>query len=258
MASLTMVPRLVRPSSGLLANSLRKQPLLASHVVFSQTTLLGLRSYGSKHEPVQIPLRDLGVFANYIPPETSPSIKDFTNWRLTQWRNLKNSVQNLMSVGILKRKSQFDKWNSQKFLAEAGETYKDMNDAFARGDRDILEEVCLDAMYSNLKNQMKSRNNVRWEWKYHGDVESPRIVCLRCISTTGLSKHGFAIAQVTVRMFTKQSMAVFDKRNRVVGGDPNKIHNVLEHVVFQKTVSDPEDIWRVFGKIAPLEKLKNQ
>lgn len=38
----------------------------------------------------------------------------------------------LNSVGIIKRKSQFEKWNSQKFLAEAGETYKDMNDAFAR------------------------------------------------------------------------------------------------------------------------------
>lgn len=50
-------------------------------------------------------------------------------------------------------------------------------------------------------------------------------------------------------------MAVFDKKNRVIGGDPNKIHNVLEYVVFQKTISDPEDIWRIYGKIASPEKL---
>lgn len=36
------------------------------------------------------------------------------------------------SVGLIKYKSQFEKWNSGKFIAEAEETYKDMNDAFAR------------------------------------------------------------------------------------------------------------------------------
>lgn len=55
-----------------------------------------------------------------------------------------------------------------------------------------------------MKNQLKTRNNVRWEWKYHGEVQQPKIVCVRCVGTTGLSKHGFAVAQVTVKMVTKQ------------------------------------------------------
>lgn len=53
-------------------------------------------------------------------------------------------------------------------------------------------------------------------------------------------------------------MAVFDKKNKLIGGDPNKIHNILEYVVFQKTLSDPEDIWRIYGKIAAPEKLVKQ
>lgn len=53
-------------------------------------------------------------------------------------------------------------------------------------------------------------------------------------------------------------MAVFDKKNKLIGGDPNKIHNVLEYVVFQKTISDPEDIWRVYGKVAAPEKMIQQ
>jgi hypothetical protein len=40
--------------------------------------------------------------------------------------------QIISSVGLIKYKSQFEKWNSGKFLSEAEETYKDMNDAFAR------------------------------------------------------------------------------------------------------------------------------
>lgn len=43
-----------------------------------------------------------------------------------------NKCSSLFSVGLIKYKSQFEKWNSRKFLAEAEEAYKDMNDAFAR------------------------------------------------------------------------------------------------------------------------------
>ncbi|CEG75465.1 hypothetical protein RMATCC62417_10501 [Rhizopus microsporus] len=259
MASLKLTPNLIRPH--VWARSLQQQPFIVPRIALSQvpkTTFLGIRAYSSKQTEIHTAIRDLGVIANYIPPETSPSITDFANWRLTKWRNLKNSVQNLLSVGLIKRKSLYDNWNSSRFLTEALETYKDMNDAFARGDREVLEEVCLDSMFSNLKNQIKGRSNVRWEWKYHGEVEAPKIVCIRCISPTGFSKHGFAIGQVTVKMFTKQSMAVYDKKNKLVGGDPNKVHNILEYIVFQKTISNPEDIWRVYGKVASPDKLIKQ
>ncbi|KAG2226093.1 hypothetical protein INT45_011710 [Circinella minor] len=243
---------------------LRLTPSLTTPVVatryLQQRTLIAFqqqRGYASREtQGKQILIRDHGVFANYVPPEKAPSMSDFGRWRLTKWRNLKNNVQNLLSVGLIKYKSQYEKWDSRKFVEVAEETYKDMNDAFSRGDRQVLEEVCLDAMYSTLKNQIKNRGNSRWEWKYHGEVEQPKIVCVRCVGTTGLSKHGFSVAQATLRMNTKQSMAVYDKKNRLIGGDPNKIHNVLEYVVFQKTISDPEDIWRVYGKIAAPEKLQ--
>ncbi|KAI8981086.1 hypothetical protein BDB01DRAFT_795362 [Pilobolus umbonatus] len=248
MSTLRLTRSLVH--SSFFTQSKQRTPLVA----LSQTRL-GLRAYVKASQGKQILLRDHGVFANYVPPEHPPSITQFKEWRLTKWRNLRNNVQNLMSVGLLKYKSQFDKWNSSKFLAEAEEAYKDMNDSFARGDRAILEEVCLDSMYSTLKNQLKQRQNVRWEWKFHGNVEQPKIVCIRCVGTTGLSKHGFAVGQVTVRMFTKQSMAIYDKKNRLIGGDPNTVHNILEYVVFQKTISDPEDIWRVYGKLANPEKM---
>ncbi|KAI7866508.1 hypothetical protein BDF14DRAFT_1811753 [Spinellus fusiger] len=239
----------VRPLVGLRVASFQ------SHVM-RPTTFLGLRAYSTEfNQGKQVLVRDHGVFAHYIPPESSPSITDFKKWRISKWRNMMNNVQNLLSVGLIKYKSQYEKWNSAKFLGIAEETYKDMNDAFARGDRTLLEEVCLDAMYSNLKNQLRQRGAVRWEWKYHGNASPSRIVCVRCMGTSGISRHGFSVGQVTVKMTTQQSMAVYDKKNRLVGGDPQQIHTVVEYIVFQKTISDPEDIWRIYGKIAPAKAL---
>jgi hypothetical protein len=49
-------------------------------------------------------------------------------------------------------------------------------------------------------------------------------------------------------------MAVYDKKHRLIAGDPNKVQNVREYVVFQRALTDPEDVWRVYGKVAPTEK----
>ena len=38
----------------------------------------------------------------------------------------------IYSVGLIKYKSQYEKWDSRKFVEVAEETYKDMNDAFSR------------------------------------------------------------------------------------------------------------------------------
>jgi Tim44-like domain len=106
------------------------------------------------------------------------------------------------------------------------------------------------------------------------------------MGTSGFSKTGFSVGQVTVRMHTKQvnrtpllpclnitsntyapffffftnlnfrfqSMAVYDKKNRLVAGDPHKIQNVREYVVFQRALTDPEDVWKIYGKVAPTEQ----
>lgn len=37
-------------------------------------------------------------------------------------------------------------------------------------------------------------------------------------------------------------MAVYDKKNKLVEGDPNKVHTMLEYVVFQKTITNTQNI----------------
>ncbi|ORZ26537.1 hypothetical protein BCR41DRAFT_348464 [Lobosporangium transversale] len=132
-----------------------------------------------------------------------------------------------------------------RFLGESEEAYIGMNEAFAKGDRGYLEEMCTPSMYAKLKSQLKDRVG-RYEWRYHGLVEKPQIVSIRQGQI-----GGHVLIQMIVRLHTNQSMAVFDKKNKQVAGDLKRITPVLEYIVFQRFITDPEDNWKILGKASP-------
>lgn len=85
-----------------------------------------------------------------------------------------------------------------RFLGESEEAYIGMNEAFAKGDRKYLEEICTPSMYAKLKGQLKDRVG-RYEWKYHGLVEKPQIVSIRQGQI-----GGHVLIQMIVRLHSNQ------------------------------------------------------
>ncbi|KAG0343988.1 hypothetical protein BG004_004845 [Podila humilis] len=134
-----------------------------------------------------------------------------------------------------------------RFLGESEEAYIGMNEAFAKGDRKYLEEICTPTMYAKLKGQLKDRVG-RYEWRYHGIIGKPQIVSIRQGQI-----GGHVLIQMIVRLNSNQSMAVYDKKNKVIAGDLKKPVPVLEYIVFQRYITDPEDNWKILGKTAPTE-----
>ncbi|CAO3697232.1 unnamed protein product [Umbelopsis ramanniana] len=68
-----------RVAPAFTASTLR-QPQTATYL--NPAFALGIRGYASKHrvtEGKQILVRDYGVIANYVPPETTPSVSEFQN-----------------------------------------------------------------------------------------------------------------------------------------------------------------------------------
>ena len=78
-----------------------------------------------------------------------------------------------------------------------------MNEAFAKGDRKYLEEICTPSMYAKLKGQLKDRVG-RYEWKYHGLVEKPQIVSIRQGQI-----GGHVLIQMIVRLHSNQVLLLF-------------------------------------------------
>lgn len=90
-----------------------------------------------------------------------------------------------------------------RFLGESEQAYIGMNEAFAKGDRKYLEEICTPSMYAKLKGQLKDRVG-RYEWKYHGLVEKPQIVSIRQGQI-----GGHVLIQMIVRLHSNQVWFLF-------------------------------------------------
>ncbi|CAG8627625.1 2290_t:CDS:2 [Paraglomus brasilianum] len=205
-------------------------------------------------------LNNLGILDAYAPPEKMPKMFTKEYFRKLRQRS-KNFWKNLIHVGLTRRaehklKLPADKqWKATLFKIEAVEIYKEMNRLFAEGNVKELKRICHEHMLQRLKSQLKSRSPGRYIWKFGGMVEKPRFVNVRAFQV--MSSDEYVLNQVIIRIHSKQSLVVYDSSNNLRGGDPNKFQNVLEYVVFQRRLWEPDEGWVVYGYYVPDRDMSN-
>ncbi|CAG8526670.1 10214_t:CDS:2 [Paraglomus occultum] len=199
-------------------------------------------------------LNNLGILDAYVPPEKMPKMFTKEYFRKLRQRS-KNFWKNFIHVGLTRRaeyklRLPADKqWKPTLFKIEAVETYKEMNRHFAEGNIKGLKKFCHEHMLQGFKNQLKSRSPGRYVWKFGGMVEKPRIVNVRAFQV--MNPTEYVLNQVIIRIHSKQSLVVYDTSNNLRGGDPNKFRNVLEYVVFQRRLWEPDEGWLIYGYYVP-------
>ncbi|NWY57520.1 RM45 protein, partial [Chionis minor] len=85
-------------------------------------------------------------------------------------------------------------------------------------------------------------------WRFVESLEPPRVVHVRCNS---IVNRGNLYGQVTVRMHTRQILAIYDRFGRLMYGGEQVPKDILEYVVFEKYLVNPYGTWRMHGKIVP-------
>ncbi|NXR53218.1 RM45 protein, partial [Hippolais icterina] len=85
-------------------------------------------------------------------------------------------------------------------------------------------------------------------WRFVESLEPPRVVHVRCDS---IMNRGNLYGQVTVRMHSRQILAIYDRFGRLMYGGEEIPKDVLEYVVFEKYLVNPYGTWRMHGKIIP-------
>lgn len=186
------------------------------------------------------------ILKPYEPPEgdgRSSSLIDKVKSPLTYGKDLVQYRFNLNTI----RGFEGEDFNLDEFARESINIYTKAYECLASRDgKTIFEHVtehCFPLMTSGLKHHTII-------WKYLGDVEPARVVQVQ--TEDQLIKNN-KFAQITVRMFTKQIMAIYDRHGRLVYGSPVDVKEVLEYNVFEKYLSDEYGRWRLHDRIIPNE-----
>ncbi|CAG8712319.1 14359_t:CDS:2 [Cetraspora pellucida] len=142
-------------------------------------------------------------------------------------------------MGFFERVKYYD-----EFKLKALKMYTDLNQNYADGDLKALKNIVLDKMYYRLKFELKTREDYgnKYYWKYHGLVDDPKYQCIRYYDT--------GLAQLIIKLHTKQCIVVFDKEGKLISGDPKEIKNIVQYVVFQRKVGEKGD-WVIYGYYNP-------
>lgn len=138
----------------------------------------------------------------------------------------------------------------KEFAKQSTSIYVKAHEVIAQKDEkkvfDYVTEACFPLMTAGL-------NHHTVHWKYLGDVEPPKAIQVR---SGDLISKGNKYAQITVKMYTKQMMAIYDRHGRLVHGSPTDVKEVLEYIVFEKYLADEYGLWRIHGRIKPEEEMK--
>ncbi|KAF3852738.1 hypothetical protein F7725_006093 [Dissostichus mawsoni] len=77
----------------------------------------------------------------------------------------------------------------------------------------------------------------------------PKVVHARC---PDMISKGNLYGQVTVRMHSKQTLAIYDRFGRLMMGSEEQPKDVLEYLVIERHLMNPYGRWRLHGKITVL------
>ncbi|CAJ0937106.1 unnamed protein product, partial [Mesorhabditis belari] len=87
------------------------------------------------------------------------------------------------------------------------------------------------------------------KWELVEVLEPHQVVSVRCSDMPYQS--GNDIAQVTVRMHTKQKLALYDRFGKLILGSETQPREVVEYVVFENHIAVVDGTWRLHDKVYP-------
>lgn len=148
-------------------------------------------------------------------------------------------------LAVRKIRQYEEDFSPKTFGDTAQDIYIRAHEALEKYDESALREYVTERLHPEILFGLK---NVTLRWKFLGSIEPPRVVHAR--QTNLISKENI-FAQVTVRMHTQQTLAIYDRFGRLMHGSEIIAKDVLEYVVFEKNISNLYGEWRIHHKIIP-------
>ncbi|CAN1232843.1 Probable 39S ribosomal protein L45, mitochondrial [Linum perenne] len=189
----------------------------------------------------------------YEPYAPRAPISFWSRWfTRSGWKRTKEDFIIEMKSAYAISKLRKSGYSKNKFYQEALQMYKEINVLLAHGDKTTIRKAVTEKMYSELKNEIKTRE-ARWSkvyWEMVEPVVKIRTMRARLIGVdrSDLNK---SFIQLTLEILTKQKFEAYDSKGVKIAGDKNKEVLVRDLWVFEKSLFHKDAFWRLCGRIAP-------
>lgn len=200
-----------------------------------------------KQEQMERPINiacTAGVFDPYIPPEGDARFSTLSKEGIKQrTEQIRQSAAS--QLAIRKIKEHDPEFSTKTFAEKAQEIFIEAHNALVNFDKVRLHSLVTERCYPEMTRGNRYKT-IRW--KFLESLEPPRVVHARCPDM--VSKDNL-YGQVTVRMHSKQTLAIYDRFGRLMLGDEDQPKDVLEYLVIERHIMNPYGSWRLHAKIVP-------
>ncbi|CAI2349619.1 unnamed protein product [Caenorhabditis sp. 36 PRJEB53466] len=188
-----------------------------------------------------------GIADPYVPPENPASFTDVNNKFDEVKQRMQHKFYNWrMGTSRIRKKQGFEKFDIKTFTAKAEDIYVQAHKALESRDRREMHKYITEYAFAKMWPDVEN-GSVRFELLEV--LEPSRVVAVRCFDNP--PKSGNDIAQITVRMNTRQKLALYDRFGALLLGSENEPKDVVEYVVFENHIAVVDGEWRLHGKIYP-------
>eukprot|EP01027_Heterolobosea_sp_BB2_P014082 GEZU01020268.1.p1 GENE.GEZU01020268.1~~GEZU01020268.1.p1 ORF type:complete len:307 (+),score=83.03 GEZU01020268.1:72-992(+) len=132
---------------------------------------------------------------------------------------------------LLSVRKHLPKFNLKQFAkTTATDIYMRLNEYFAKGDKSDLRNLVTESAYSKFKSALRGRDpDENHEWKLR-EIISSEVVHGMIIQMQGISPF----VQITVRIESDQSYAVYNHNGKLIRGDPDAVKRVVDFIVLER------------------------
>ena len=172
-------------------------------------------------------------------------------WR-QRWNRWLHSLKSIYTLAKIRRNMK--EFSMPLFKKEAISIYERVCAALASGDRTKLRQLVSPVVYTDMKKQLKAREEggwkrIEWNMSVHPELHTTEVVQGRLIAADP-KNDDTAFAQLTVKFSSSQKFAVFDSKSKLISGSLSDDIQVIDHWVFERPLKQQGAKWRVAGRLS--------
>ncbi|CAG2179798.1 unnamed protein product [Oppiella nova] len=185
-----------------------------------------------------------GILDPFVPPEGDGKASIISGVGARQrWDIVSKKGRSMLA--LRKVRTYEDELDLPTFAEHALDVYIKAHTALADKKYDSLHDFVTEHAFPH----MTFKTNLKTiKWQFISAIEKPLVSHVRTLDV--LSKNNL-FAQMTVRLHTRQILAIYDRFGILMHGSDAVVKDVLEYVVFEKHIANLYGKWRLHAKITP-------